>query len=417
MDMRSLRHVKGGVVCALVAVLALAACSAGPAEKVVGATPVTVSADAQLAAQLRDIIDDEMSARHLRSVIVRVTIAGEPVLTEAYGESMPGVPATTQMHFRNGAVAISYMATALLQLVDEEKVSLTDKLSTWLPEVPNSDKVTLGQLAQMTSGYVDYVPDTEFQKQFYANPFRSWTPEELYSFGTSKPLIYEPGTNWNYAHTNYVLLGLALEKIAGLPLDELLHQKILAPLGLSGTHSSSTPDIPEPVLHAYTGERREQLGLPAATRFMEDSSFWNPSWTLARGAVQTTTITDMTISADAIGSGSLLSAQSHAAQIDTSLRGKTSKVPGCVNCTEMGVGFSYGLGVVLSGNWVLQNPMFGGYSAVEASLPSEKIAIAVAVTYTEAAFDDPAGVPNQALELFKIIGAAAAPADAPPVSR
>ncbi|WP_449373175.1 hypothetical protein [Arthrobacter psychrolactophilus] len=133
--------------------------------------------------------------------------------------------------------------------------------------------------------------------------------------------------------------------------------------------------------------------------------------------MQTTTITDMTTSADAIGSGSLLSAQSHAAQIDTSLRGKTSKGPGCVNCTEMGVGFSYGLGVVLSGNWVLQNPMFGGYSAVEASLPSEKIAIAVAVTYTEAAFDDPAGVPNQALELFKIIGAVAAPADAPPLSR
>ena len=70
---------------------------------------------------------------------------------------MTGVPATTGMHFRNGAVAISYVSTLLLKLVDENKVSLDDKLSTWLPEMPNADRVTLGQLAQMTSGYRDYV--------------------------------------------------------------------------------------------------------------------------------------------------------------------------------------------------------------------------------------------------------------------
>lgn len=418
--MSALKQAKSGLIYGMVAVPALAGCSLQPAESTASTAsslPATASADPKLAEQVRAIVAEEMDARNLRSVILRVTVAGEPVLTEAFGESMPGVPANTDMHFRNGAVAISYMATALLQLVDEKKVSLTDKLSNWLPEVPHSDQVTLGQLVQMTSGYEDYVPDPAFQEELYADPFRAWTPEELYAFGTSKPLIYAPGTNWNYAHTNYVLLGLALEKIAEMPLEKLLQQKILTPLGLTGTRSSNTPYIPEPVLHAYTGERKEALGLPAATRFMEDSSFWNPSWTLARGAIQTTTITDMTTSADAIGSGSLLSTESHAAQIDTNLRGKTTKVPGCINCTEMGNGFSYGLGVVLSGNWVLQNPMFGGYSAVEASLPSEKIAIAVAVTYTEAAFDDPDGVPNQALELFKIIGAVAAPADAPPMSR
>lgn len=422
--MRDLRRAEGagrratcGLAFALTAVLALGGCSTPTAGKAAETPSPSASVDAGLAEQVRTIVAAQMGTRHLRSVIVRVTKAGEPVLTEAFGESMPGVPATTDMNFRNGAVAISYMATALLQLVDEKKVSLTDRLSSWLPDVPHSDQVTLGQLVQMTSGYEDYVPDEQFQKELYADPFRAWTPDELQAFGTSKPLIYTPGTNWNYAHTNYVLLGLALEKIADMPLEKLLQQKILTPLGLTGTRSSNTPSIPEPVLHAYTGERKEALGVPAATRFMEDSSFWNPSWTLARGAVQTTTITDMTTSADAIGSGSLLSAQSHAAQIATTLRGKTTKVPGCVNCTEMGVGFSYGLGVVLSGNWVLQNPMFGGYSAVEASLPSQKIAIAVAVTYTEAAFDGPGGVPNQALELFKIIGAAAAPTDAPPLSR
>jgi CubicO group peptidase (beta-lactamase class C family) len=74
---------------------------------------------------------------------------------------MTGVPATTDMHFRNGAVAISYVSTLLLQLVDEKKVSLDDKVSKWLPDIPYSDQVTLGQLAQMTSGYVDYVNTDE----------------------------------------------------------------------------------------------------------------------------------------------------------------------------------------------------------------------------------------------------------------
>ena len=129
---------------------------------------------------------------------------------------MTGVPATTDMHFRNGAVAISYVSTLLLQLVDEKKVSLDDKISKWVPEIPHSDEVTLGQLAQMTSGYVDYVlGNPEVDALLYADPFRQWTPEELLATVTSKPLFYAPGTNWNYAHTNYVILGLALEKITG----------------------------------------------------------------------------------------------------------------------------------------------------------------------------------------------------------
>ena len=98
-----------------------------------------------------------MAERHLKAVIVRVTVDGKEVLTQAVGDSMTGVPATPQMHFRNGAVAISYVSTLLLKLVDDKKVSLDDKMSKWLPDFPHADQVTLGQLAQMTSGYPDYV--------------------------------------------------------------------------------------------------------------------------------------------------------------------------------------------------------------------------------------------------------------------
>ena len=63
-----------------------------------------------------------MAEAHLKAVIVRVTVDGKEVLTRAVGDSMTGVPAATNMHFRNGAVAISYVSTLLLILVDENKV-------------------------------------------------------------------------------------------------------------------------------------------------------------------------------------------------------------------------------------------------------------------------------------------------------
>src|SRR2546428_64263 len=85
-------------------------------------------------------------AAGITAAIVQVTVAGRPVITKAYGQSMTGVPATTTMHFRNGAVAISYMSTLLLRLVDEHKVKLDDKVSKWLPHLRDSGRVTLRML-------------------------------------------------------------------------------------------------------------------------------------------------------------------------------------------------------------------------------------------------------------------------------
>jgi CubicO group peptidase (beta-lactamase class C family) len=361
-------------------------------------------------------VRDTMASEHLKSVIVRVTVDGQEVVTEAVGESMTGVPAATNMHFRNGAVAISYVSTLLLKLVDEQKVSLDDKLSKFLPEIPHADRVTLGQLAQMTSGYVDYViGNTKMNDALYADPFRRWTTHELLQFAVNEPLLYEPGTNWNYAHTNYVLLGLALEKATGQQMPKLLSEKVLRPLGLTNTVNSSTPEIPAPALHAFTSERRSFLEIPPPTPFYEESTFWDPSWTITHGAVQTTNIYDMEATAVGIGSGRLLSEESYKKMVSTDLRGKTHQQSDCTTCDEMTDGYTYGLGIVISGNWLLQNPLFSGYAALAAYLPSQKIAIAVATTYLPEAFDDQGNYTNAADIVFRKIGAVLAPDDAPPV--
>ena len=222
-----------------------------------------------------------------------------------------------------------------------------------------------------------------------------------------------PGTNWDYSHTNYVILGLALEKITGTPMARLLRDNIFTPLGLSNTDDPGTPAIPEPVLHSFSSERREVLGIDPAARFYEETTYWNPSWTITEGAVETTNIYDMTATAEAVGTGSLLSPESHEAQVGPSLLGFGAPLEGCPNCHTLDRTSSYGLGVFLNGSWILQNPLFSGCSAIEAYLPSQKIAVAVATTYGEQSFDEQGnykyGIGSE--RIFKAIAEYLAPGD------
>jgi CubicO group peptidase (beta-lactamase class C family) len=387
----------------------LAACATS--NKFANAEPV----DPAKADAIMKIVRDYMDEAHLKAVIVRVTVDGKEMVTAAEGESMTGVPATTDMHFRNGAVAISYVSTLLLELVDEKKISLDDKVSKYLPDLPHADEVTIHQLAQMTSGIQDFVlGNEEFAKIAYADPFKAWTTEDQLNLAMNKPLWYPPGTNWNYAHTNYVILGLVLEKATGKSMADLLQEKVLDPLGLKNTKPNLTAAIPEPALHAFTSERRGFFNIADGEPFYEESTYWNPSWTINHGAIQTSNIYDLERSAVAIGTGELISDESYKLMTATDLRGKTGAVEGCGNCRELDDFATYGLGLWITGDWYFQNPLFYGYAAVNAYLPLEKIAIAVAVTYQPEAFGNDGAYANGGDALFRKIGAYLAPDNAPP---
>jgi hypothetical protein len=92
----------------------------------------------------------------------------------------------------------------------------------------------------------------------------------------------------------------------------MVPRSVLRPLRLRNTTPSQTAAIPSPVLHAFSSERQGPLVIPFSTPFLEESTYWNPSWTLARGAVQTTNIADMTRTAIGIGSGKPLFKRSYA---------------------------------------------------------------------------------------------------------
>ena len=341
---------------------------------------------AEAAGRIEVIVQSAIAERKLKAAIVGISIDGARVMERAWGESMTGVRATPEMHFRNGAIAIAYIGTVLLRLQQQGILSLDDKLSEWFPDYPKADQITLRMLMNCTSGYADYVNLDVLP--LYDDPFRHWYAEELVEIGLSQPMLCEPGECWSYAHTNFVILGLAMERATGRRLDELIEEGILIPLALSGTRSEETAIIPEPVLHAFAAERDTY----------EESTFWNPSWTLAQGAIMTTTIADVLTSAEAIGEGWLLSPESHAAQLE----------PLTAGFAPWSDDVYYGLGVFSINGWIVQNPSFHGYAATMAYLPARKLALAVTVTLDPGASLEG----NLSTDVLKEIAAYLAP-DAP----
>lgn len=354
----------------------------------VAAGPACVAAG-EAVAKIEAIVRAAAERNKLKAVLAGVAIDGRPLVLMAWGETMTGVPATPDMHFRNGSVAIAYIGTVLLQLAEKGVVALDDRLAKWFPDYPKAGEVTLAMLISGTSGYADYVPDAGFLKAFYGNPFRHWEPEELIAIGIGQPMHCDPGTCFSYAHTNFVILGRVLEKASGRPLAELIREGILDPLALADTRSDQTATIPAPVLHAFDNERGTY----------EESTFWDPSWTLARGAVMTSTVADVLTSAAAIGEGTLLTPQSHALQL----------APGTSQFKPWSEKNWYGYGVFVINGWVVQNPSFAGYAATMAYLPSRKLAVAVSVTVTPESGD----APNYSTDVMKEIAAYLAP-ETPP---
>ncbi|MGB3329313.1 MAG: serine hydrolase domain-containing protein [Thermomicrobiales bacterium] len=360
-------------------------------------------------ATIQQLIEAAKDEFGLRAILATVRRGDDDIVLTAIGESLTGVPATTDMYFRNGAVAISLVSTLMLILVDKGTFALDDTIARWLPDLPDADSVTFRQLSNMTSGYRDYVQSTDFQNAQQANPFHSFTREELLGYSFDQPRIFAPGKNWEYSHTGYQILGMAIEAATGETVQNLMQRMVLDPLGLTQTFAYQTATIPEPVLHAFTSERRESLQVPKGVRFYEESTFWDPAWTITRGAVQVQTLRDFATAMQAVGRGTLLSKASYEAMTGPSLVGFGHPQEGCNSCQTVGLPgkLDYGLGVFRHNGWLVQSPLFAGYGGASGYHPEHDLTVAVEVTYSEDAYDADGGykATQSYTTLFDRIGA------------
>lgn len=162
------------------------------------------------------------------SASVAVVKAGKIAYVQAYGDARlePRAAARPGMRYSIGSISKQFTAAAVLMLAQEHKLSLDDPVSRFLPTLTRANEVTIRQLLSHTSGYQDYWP------QDYVPPFmlREITADGILDRWAKKPLDFEPGTQYQYSNTGYVIAGMIVEKASGTPLLQFLSDRVFTPL-------------------------------------------------------------------------------------------------------------------------------------------------------------------------------------------
>src|SRR5690625_275263 len=196
------------------------------------------------------------------------------------------------------SVTKSVTVTVLLQLVDEGELSLDDTIDQYVDGVPHGAEITLRQLANMTSGVGDYTHSEAFVERLTDDPSQQFTLDELNGYGIAEGPYFEPGDDHVYSNTSPNLLAVVIEEVTGQPIREVIEERIIDELGLGDTvYPESDEDWVTPHAQGYQ---------PADGAVSE--SFNNFSSMAASGAMISTT-TDMTVWAEALATGELISPQ------------------------------------------------------------------------------------------------------------
>ena len=198
----------------------------------------------------------ETTARELLipgAVVLLRTPQGE--FTGSYGTTLLGAnsPPRADTHFRIASNTKTMTAAVIVLLAQENKFSLDDPVSKYVPGVPDGDKITITELLNMRSGLYSYDDDPEFWAMLERDPTKVWTPDEVLAIAFKHPPYFPPGTNFHYSNTNYALLGLIAEKIEGKPLASCFQDRLFGPLGLKDTMlpAASSNTLPDPYSHGY----------------------------------------------------------------------------------------------------------------------------------------------------------------------
>jgi len=271
-----------------------------------------------------------------------------------------------------GSVGKTYVSAVMLQLVEEGRAKLDTKISHWFGEdewfarLPNANAITLRTLMNHTSGIPRYIFTLEFQETFKADLQRSWQPEELVAFVLGSEPLFSVGEDWSYADTNYILVGMILERVCGRTFYEELTDRVLKPLKLSDTTPSDRPEL-KGLVCGYTTEENV-FGMPVEV--VTDGRYAiNPQFEWTGGGLITTSL-DLALWAKHLYGGDALEAESRE-QMCTGVS------------TTWSPGREYGLGTIIRPS--VHGPVYGhggympGYLSTMAYYSNHGVAVAVQV--------------------------------------
>jgi D-alanyl-D-alanine carboxypeptidase len=178
------------------------------------------------------IANDALAATGVPSASVSVVQDGKIVFANAYGKARldPATPARPEMRYPIGSISKQFTATAILMLQEQGKLTLDDHVEKYVPGLTRGNEVTIRELLSHTSGYQDFWP------QDYVMPMmlKEVTAQRILDLWAHKPLDFDPGTKWQYSNTNYVIAGLIVEKLSGVPFFDFIRDRIFKPLDMKG---------------------------------------------------------------------------------------------------------------------------------------------------------------------------------------
>jgi len=197
--------------------------------------------DVDLIAALKSRVDAEVAADRFAGVVL-LAKNGNPLFTQAYGlaDRDKKIANTKNTRFRIGSMNKMFTATAILQLVQDGKVKLEDPLDRYLPDYPNkhlASTVTIRQLLTHTGGTGDF-----FGPEFDAHRLEIRTLQDYVTLFGTRDVAFEPGSKWVYSNYGFLLLGLVVEKAAGVNYYEYVRDHVYAPAGMTRTGSEPEED-------------------------------------------------------------------------------------------------------------------------------------------------------------------------------
>ena len=272
-----------------------------------------------------------------------------------------------------GSVGKTFAAATALQLIKEGKIGLDDRIEKylgseqWFSRLPNAKDITVRQLMNHTSGLVRYEFKEQFTKDLTANPEKVWKPAELVAYLLDEKPPFEAGKGWDYSDTNYIVLGMIIEKVTGIKFYDEANKRLLKPLKLTDTLPQDGPRL-KGVVQGYAGPNNPFGGTDAMNvngKFVINPQF---EWT---------------------GGGYISTAQDLARWAKMMYEGKAyspdllPQVLDGVAAPMLGRETRYGLGVIIRktqvGTSYGHSGFFPGYMTDMMYFPEHKVAVAVQV--------------------------------------
>jgi len=192
--------------------------------------------DPAMKARVDSIAAGVMEQRGVPSASVAVVQGGKLVYTQAYGRAHidPDKAATPDMRYSIGSISKQFTAAAILILQEQGKLKVDDPVGKYVPGLTRGDEVTIRQILSHTSGYQDYWPEDYLMKPME----QPTTAQAILDTWAKKPLDFEPGMQWQYSNTNYVIAGEIVEKVSGQKLMDFLEAHVFHPLGMRSVWNS-----------------------------------------------------------------------------------------------------------------------------------------------------------------------------------